>query len=199
MDSSVSAAVAPLAASILTSLSCSTMTHSGCNWVANLMRSMTSRSVGSAPPTNSRLPRRDRATTWYCCASFASMTFCGMRCTSIAAKSSSGSASALESVWARSNADTCPLAITALTKLVFFSCACLTRSSAVLAWSLPECTSMRATPDREDWSGSASVVSTCSCVDDGESQSNDCASQEPGTKRVDCRDNGRISALAPGS
>ena len=53
------------------------MTHSGDSWVANLMRSTASWSVGSAPPMNSRLPRLPSTTTWYCAASFGSMTFLG--------------------------------------------------------------------------------------------------------------------------
>ena len=120
-DSIASLVLAPVASSSLASLSCSTMTHSGESWVANLIRSAASWSVGSAPPMKRRLPRLPRTTTWYCAASLASMTFCGSFCASTAVRSSSGSASAVDSVCARSAGDTAPAAMTEATKLVRLS------------------------------------------------------------------------------
>ena len=84
----------------LLSLSCSTTTHSGDSWVANLMRSLASWSVGSTQARNSRLPRLFSGSTWYCPISLASMMFLGRRCASTASRSSSGTASAEESAWA---------------------------------------------------------------------------------------------------
>ncbi len=43
------------------------------SWVANLMRSTASWSVGSAPPMKRRLPRLPSTSTWYCAASLASI------------------------------------------------------------------------------------------------------------------------------
>ena len=78
------------------------------------------------------------------------MMFRGSFCKSTALRSSSGRASAVESVCDRSEGVTAPAAITAATKVLRFSLAAFARSSAVLALSLPACTSTRATPERVD-------------------------------------------------
>jgi hypothetical protein len=140
-------------------LSYSTITHSGDSWVANLMRSTASWSVGSAPPMNSRLPRRPSTTIWYCTASLASTMLRGSRSLSMAFRSSSGSASVVDSVCASSAADTEPWPMTAETKLTRRSFALLTSSSALFAFSLPAWTSTRATPERADC-GVSTRVST---------------------------------------
>ena len=121
------------------------------------MRSTASWSVGSAPPMNKRLPRRPSISSWYCAASLGSTTPLGRRSRSTADKSSRGSASADDSVCAKSNADTAPDAITAPMKLILRSLADLARSSAALLPSLPACTSTRATPDSDDCGGSTRV------------------------------------------
>ena len=149
-DSIASLVLAPVVSSNLVSLSCSTMTHSGESWVANLIRSAASWSVGSAPPMNRRLPRLPSTTTWYCDASFVSMTFLGSLVASIAVRSSSGNASAVDSVCARSAAETEPVPMTDATKLARFSRAERTSSSAVLGLSLPAWTSTLATPERAE-------------------------------------------------
>jgi hypothetical protein len=99
---------------------------------------------------NSRLPRLPSTMTWYCAASLPSMMLRGSFCASTAFRSSSGIASALASVCDSSDGVTAPAAITDATKLLRLSLADLTRSSAVLALSLPACTSTRATPDSAD-------------------------------------------------
>ena len=161
--SSVSLALLPWDSSWRASLSYSTTTHSGASWVANLMRSTASWSVGSAPPMNKRLPRRPNMTNWYCAASLASTRPLGRRSRSTAARSTSGRASEVDKVWARSNAETAPEAITAPMKLIFRSRADLARSSAALLPSLPACTNTLATPERED-SGISTRVSKADSV-----------------------------------
>ena len=85
------------------------------------------------------------------------MTLRGSRVMSTEARSSNGSARALESVCARSLADTAPASITDATKLPRFSFELLTRSVASFAFSLPAWTSTRATPERVDCGMSANV------------------------------------------
>src|SRR3990167_1775440 len=111
---------------------------------------------------NSRLPRRPSITSWYCTASLVSTMPLGRRSKSTDDRSSSGSASAVDSVWARSKGDTAPEAITAPMKLILRSLADLARSSAALLLSLPACTSTLATPEREDCGGSTSVSKAAS-------------------------------------
>ena len=147
MALSWSSAEAVWPSSSLASLSCSTMTHSGVSWVANLMRSMASWSVGSAPATKRRLPRLDSTSTWYWADSLLSITPLGRRCTSMAEMSSTGTARACDSVCARSVGWMAPLPTSVLTKLRFCSRAVRVRVSADLASSLPALTSTRATPE----------------------------------------------------
>jgi hypothetical protein len=144
------------------SLSYSTITHSGVNCVANLMRSTASWSVGSAAPMKRRLPRLPSTISWYWVAIFWSTRLRGSFWVSTAFRSSRGSASADDSVWARSSGFTAPALITAAMKLVLRSRAPLVSSSAVLALSLPALTSTRATPESEDCGGSTWVSAAIS-------------------------------------
>src|SRR5574337_275669 len=106
---------------------------------------------------NSRLPRRPSTASWYWVASFWSTVPRGSLAGSIAPRSSSGRASAVDSVWTRSAGWTAPAAITAETKLERRSFALRVRSSAALVLSLPALTSTRATPESIDGDGSINV------------------------------------------
>ena len=85
------------------------------------------------------------------------MMFFGSLVVSTALRSSSGNASAVDSVCARSDGDTAPAAITEATKLLRLSRELRTSSSAVFEFSLPACTSTRATPESAECGASARV------------------------------------------
>ena len=85
------------------------------------------------------------------------MTLRGSLVASIAVRSSSGRASAVDSVCARSADDTEPAAMTEATKLVRLSREVRTSSSAVFGFSLPAWTSTLATPERAECGASARV------------------------------------------
>ena len=156
-DSIMSFALLPWASIWRISLSCSTITHSGESWVANLMRSAASWSVGSEAPMKSRLPRLPSTSSWYWCAVLASTMFLGSFCRSTALRSTSGSASAADKACASSSDLTAPAATAAATKPVLRSRADLAMSSAALALSLPALTSTLATPVRDDLAVSTTV------------------------------------------
>ena len=156
-DSSTSLALVPWLSSSRASLSYSTMTHSGVSWVANLMRSTASWSVGSAAPMKSRLPRLPSTMSWYWLAILGSTRLRGSFCKSTAARSTSGRASDVDNVCASSSGFIAPPLTTAATKLLLRSRALLLSSSAILALSLPALTRTRATPVRVDGGDSTSV------------------------------------------
>ena len=134
------------------SLSCSTITHSGDSWVANLMRSAASWSVGSAPPMNRRLPRLPSTTIWYCDGELAVDEVARQlaRVDRVEVEQRQGERGRT-SVWARSAGDTAPAAMTAGDEADALSSA---RFGPALrrSWrsSLPAWTSTRATPERAE-------------------------------------------------
>src|SRR5690606_27244350 len=94
------------------------------------------------------------------------MTPLGRRSKSSADRSRTGTASAADSVCARSAGEMLVVAIRLLTKVRFCSLAARASASATLASSLPALTSTRATPVRVR-GGSACDESTMYCVQSG--------------------------------
>jgi hypothetical protein len=145
MFSIVSVVVALLASTRRVSLSYSATIQSTPIWVANLIFSAACWSDGSAVATISRLLRLLSTTTRKAWHIFGSRSL-GRRVASTASRSSSGAPNAVETVWARSAAETAPSPVSSARKLLRLLCALREISSADFCPSLPAEISARARP-----------------------------------------------------